>query len=294
MPTELDIALKEAADYLNGELEKQAQNPLENFLAAVPDQAKASIRNALIGGLLGAGGGAYAAGPGERARGGLLGAGLGAATGGLGTLGMQMLGGQLQLPSEAGVDQSLVGRVAGGLTGAAASNLGLTTGGLLGALGAYKYGPRSQAILEELRKLAPKDQQVRELLKGLETTLKEPATNYMGEAFRIARQPLKYSGPTDINKMMRKLIRSPHLKNTEKVKGVYRLLTQALAKGTGTAGVKAKQLGAAGGELASAMRINRILKALPQTMKRSRLPWMMLPAGIGAGYLVDKYLKGEY
>jgi hypothetical protein len=298
MPTELDVALKKAADYLNGELEKQAQNPLEGFIDAIPDEAKSALRNALIGGLLGAGGGAYAGGEGNRLRGALSGAGLGAATGGLGTLGMQMLGGQLQLPGERGGPESIIGRTAGGITGMAASHPGTALGGLLGGIGAWRMGPKSQEILEYLRKIAPKDPEAAGALKALDVDLQRPSMEYISEAMRKAREPLTYSGP-NVRQQVRKLVSG---KSTGKIAKLKAILSEALIgsaqKGTtglrGTLGAKGTQLAGAGKELASAARINRILQALPETLKRSRAPWLLLPGGIAGGFLVDKYLKGEY
>jgi len=322
MPTDLDIALKEASVYLNGELEKQAQNPLAGLFDSIPDEAKAALRNSLIGGLIGAGGGAMAAGPDNRMQGILAGGGLGALTGGAGTLGMNLLGGQLQFPGEAPGPSSVFGNMANSATGLAASNPGLTAGSLLGLGGAYKYGPKSQEISEYLRKVMkdtgePGDE-ARAAWKAIQEGDKIGLMDRLRSAWGDVKAPLDYSGPnvaTDFKKTVLDPLKAergwlpgqtlsgsvPAVGNS-KTKALAKSLSEALfgnaAESTtgvaGTIGRKGSQLASAGGHLASASRINRILNALPPSLKRSKLPWALLPLAAGSGLMLDKYLKGDY
>jgi hypothetical protein len=307
MPTDLKAALKEASAYLDGELEKQALNPLESLLESIPDDAKDTLRNALIGGLIGGGGGAIAAGPDNRMRGLMAGTGLGAITGGAGTLGMKMLSGQLQFPGERPGPQSITARGAGGLTNFAAGNLGATLGTAGGGMAAYKYGPKSNEMIERLLRVAGQDsgqtgQAAQAALDALNSATPVGLGTRVNNAFRQAISPVNYSGP-DLG-ALRNAATGPLQSGASRAGTLASTLSEALFGATkrgvtttgalGSLGDKGGHLRAAGSELASAARINRIISALPANLKRSRLPWALLPAGAGIGYLVDKYVKGEY
>jgi hypothetical protein len=287
-------------------------------MAAIPEEAKPALRNALIGGLLGAGGGAYAGGPGNRLKGVLAGAGLGALTGGAGTLGAQLLAGQMALPSERPGPESIIGGLGSSAAGTLFANPGLAAGTALGGLGAWKYGPRSGPLLKRLRDLQiGGDEEAGRALARIEPLLQRGALPHLQSGFANIRQPLSYGGPNLLERVRTLAIdpavaahRDPgrvvadiltgkmspdvQLPRPQRVKLLRDALSEAVQAVPATAAIKGRQLQAAGGNIASALRINRILQALPETLKPSRLPWLLAPVGIGAGYLVDKYLKGEY
>ncbi len=79
------------------------------------------------------------------------------------------------------------------------------------------------------------------------------------------------------------------LRSPAKLKALYEALSTAAATG-------GKAVMSRGKSLASAARINRIIKALPRGLgvPSSRAAWALAPLGLGAGYLADKYLKGDY
>jgi hypothetical protein len=305
MPTDLETALKKASVYLQGEMEKQAQNPLGDLLSSIPDEAKSTLRNALIGGLIGGTGGAMAAGPDNRMKGLLAGTGLGAASGGAGTLGMKLLGGQLQFPGEGGGIPSITGALAGGATGAAAAHPGLTLGTLLGVGGAAKYGPRSSEIYRTLTDLStkkgPQGKAAARVLARLKHITRPGAMPYLNRAINDVRAPLNYQGPNVFTEFkdlvidpLRRRGTVPTIPAAQRIRLLRRTLSDAITGAGKSVGSKGSNLASAGRNIASAARINRIISALPQSMKRSRLPWALAPIGAGAGLMLDKYIKGDY
>jgi hypothetical protein len=289
MPNDLDMLLKEAAAYQVSRFEKLAQNPLSDLVEAIPPEARSTIQNALIGGLLGGAGGGYLAGPGNRAKGILGGAGLGALTGGAGTLGMQLLGGQLKLPGERGGPDSIIGNASDAIAGFGAAHPGLALGGAAGGIGAAVKGPRIGKIEDMLQNLiaTSKDKTqvnaAKNLMQRIAKIKKSPRMPYLRRAFGGANAPdISGLGDTGVLKGVMKGLKT---KNVSRIK-------QILEAATGGG----KAIAARGKNLASASRINRILQAMENLpIKRpGRLGWALAPIGLGAGYLADKYLKGEY
>lgn len=301
MRTELEQQLQKSAEFLQQRLEKQAQNPLEGFeelLDNIPDEAKTALRNALIGGLIGGGGGAYAGGPDNRLKGLLTGAGLGALAGGGATLGSQLLSGQVSFPGERPGPTSLVGRGAGALTGAMASHPGLTAGGILGGAGAYLKGPRTSKIREELHQIARKGtdaqkSQAEKVLRSIGRIQEgqgKGGLDYLRRAFGRGAgagggmPATAYTGPGIVSGWRQAMGAGKGARA-----GALKDYLSNVAGGVGTAAA------GRGKALSSSMKINRILKALPpELIKPSRLPWVLAPLGVGAGYLLDRYIKGEY
>lgn len=253
MTEELTAALEKAAVVLREGLEKQAQNPLQSILGKLTPVQQASIRNALIGALVGgAGGGGLAAAADKPVLGtALAGAGLGALAGGGGTYGLGLLSGQERFPGEPASPESLLGRGTEALVSAPLRHPLMTLGGILGGVGAAKTTPTAANLLTQLKALvlekgSPLAAEARRGTQALSRIMTEPSLlSRVGAALPTGGKGL-----------------------------VSRLLT-ALRPGT---------------------RVGRMLKAWPKGLPRprGRAGLALLPAGIGIGWLLDKYLKGEY
>jgi hypothetical protein len=59
-----------------------------------------------------------------------------------------------------------------------------------------------------------------------------------------------------------------------------------------------REIGTRAGDLGSTLRVNRVLKEVLEPAKQlarpSRAAWALAPLGLASGYLLDKYIKGEY
>lgn len=256
MDDELAVALKEAGAVLQAQMEKQSQNPLEGILEKLTPVQRASIRNALIGALVGgAGGGGLAAAAGKPVVGpALAGAGLGGLAGGGGTYGLGLLTGQEKLPGETTSPESLAGRGAEALAGIPLRHPLMTAGGILGGAGTLKTTATTANIERQLRELASKETPgAKEALKTIKEIKMGPS---MWQRLRRAWRPL-----------------GKGMRQTSAPGRISRLLTAA-KPGT---------------------RVGQILRKIPKFKGvKGRAGLALLPVGLGVGWLLDKYLKGEY
>ena len=251
--------LQEVLAAIGASLKEKGQavaSPVNRLLAGLSDNQRATLQNAILGALAGgAGTGTMGHLAGENGlTSAIPGALLGALAGGAGTAGYNYLTGSEKLKGERGLDSSLMQSITEGTIGNAVRNPGKAIGGGLG-LGYYLSKRPGASDFEDVVK-----------------TMKRPGKRIIKE--------------------LRQIESSPDL--TQRLKDVWHNSTTAKGLGAGILqAVKdtANDLRISGTKV---MRKSDLLRAkgLPRPSGRAALA--AVPVGLGTGYLVDRYLKGDY
>jgi len=293
MSNSLVVVLEEAGAALHEQMQKQSQNPLQAVMENLTPVQRTAIRNALIGAMVGgAGGGGFAAAAKKPVgRPALAGALLGALAGGGGTYGLGLLTGQEKFPGETASPESLIGKGTEALVGLPMRHPLMTIGGIAGGIGAARTVPTAAGLQTVVREaLKAKDPDAQAVLnrlwyieksKSLGRRVREAIPDPRKEVIRAIRE--RTGSPREMFGV--KFPVSPHAKRLE------RALTGLIPKGPG----RISRLLTA---LKPGTRVGRMLKAIPAGFKgmsgRGRAGLALLPAGLGLGYLLDKYIKGQY
>ena len=257
---------------------KEKGQALAAPLAGLSDNQKTLIQNALIGSLLGGvGTGALGSSAGESALGSAIpGALLGALAGGGGTAGYQYLTGSEKFRGEPGLETSLMQEISDPIMTGAVRNPGKTVGGLAGA----GFALANQPDYMEAAKNFPESRSGSKIVE--ETEIPGGGTRKTTSAT-----------PGDTQELLEEI------KKIRKQPGMAQRVYGTLADSptTGPAApvsVKAKQAikeilkGTKGSQQAAA------LERAGANVPLGRYAWTAIPAGLGAGYLVDRYLRGDY
>jgi len=265
MSNSLVVVLEEAGAALHEQMQKQSQNPLQAVMENLTPVQRTAIRNALIGAMVGgAGGGGFAAAAKKPVgRPALAGALLGALAGGGGTYGLGLLTGQEKFPGETASPESLIGKGTEALVGLPMRHPLMTIGGVLGGAGTAKYAPTASDLLNQIKALAA-----------------EKGSPLAGMAEKGTRELSNLLEGPSLLQRVRRAFRSPDLSKVPKEwlsvqPGRVSRLLSALKPGT---------------------RVGQMLKAWPRGLPRpkGRAALALLPVGLGLGYLLDKYIKGQY
>lgn len=298
MPREaLTTVLQQAAADLNARLEKSAANPLQAMWGNVDEPNRQAARNAIIGALLGgvtgAGYGA-AADPEDKVRGALqnllTGAALGGTLGGAGTVGINMLTGKTKLPGEkrkAGLISAPTNVVGSAIAGHPAT----IGGGLAGGLWAARKGPSYGNLLRLVDESKLKE--LRALQKPVAALAKQRGVS-AGGALGAAGLSLR-----ELPKVPGRIL--------NRVRAAGKVQAQFTNQATRTDILKAQlkmALKAGPEELRKMLDPVRRLSSMSRASQAARLIgpahvppklwWAAAPLGLGAGYMADKYIKGDY
>jgi len=300
MPCEaLTTVLQQAAADLNARLEKSAANPLQAMWGNVDEPNRQAARNAIIGALLGgvtgAGYGA-AADPEDKVRGALqnllTGAALGGTLGGASTVGINMLTGKTKLPGEkrkAGLISAPTNVVGSAIAGHPATIGGGLAGGLWAARKAPTYGNLLRLVNEsKLPALKKLQKPVAALAKR--PSLTPAAVGAAGSSLKeLANIPSKLwnkgiagkekaleVGPVQRLELLKAQLRAA-------VKAGPEELMKVVNRATGHAS-----------RLSAMSRASQAARLIGPAHVPSKLWWAAAPLGLGAGYMADKYIKGDY
>jgi hypothetical protein len=331
---ELTTVLKQAAADLGAKLQKSAANPLQDVWGKIDEPNRQAVRNALIGALIGGAGGAVyggsAADPEAKVRGALqsllTGAALGGTAAGAGTVGINMLTGKTKLPGE----EAASGLISSPVDWAGSTVVGhplAVGGGVGGTLLAARKGPTYGNLLRlvnesKLKELTKLQKPVAELAKqpridpvavgAAGRSLKELAGvpgNVLGAgraavpkqvAERLAEleeqlQKGKLAVPPLAAEQLAPLKKQLRTAKLAKLKAQLQAalkagpkeLMKVIRRATGRAAVISSGVSAGS-------RASQAARLIGPAHVPSKLWWAAAPLGLGTGYLVDKYLKGDY
>lgn len=249
------------------ELLKQAQSSgLSDLWNSITPETQTALKNSLIGGLVGGIGGAGAGMMSEKkspVSSGLMGALMGALAGGGGTLGYQLLSGQRKFPGEPQRPAVSIDSPIDYAGSKMISNPGLTAGTVGGGLYSWMRRPTAEKAI----KLLQGDGRAGAMVPAI-TALNSPATTSLSSARPIVADAQKY-GPAASAYMAEGMgYRSPWLTRmaqNPRLRRVADLLNRKLAL---SKFLRSNSLGSIGSLAA-------------------------IPAGMGIGYLADRYMRGE-
>jgi len=237
--------------------------------------------------------------------------------GGGGTYGLGLLTGQEKLPGETTSPESLAGRGAEALAGIPLRHPLMTLGGILGGVGTAKTMPTAAGLEGVVREaLKAKDPDAGKILDKLWGIVhNRPMAQRIREATPNVRKKVEQAIRERLQVKQKELAglipKGPAKSWAGKLLAVVKPSARKKVEQAIQKGLQAKQKELAGlipkgpgliSRLTTAAkpgtRVGQMLKAIPKGFKGmpryGRAGLALLPVGLGVGWLLDKYLKGEY
>ncbi len=275
----LTTVLQQAAADLHARLEKSAANPLQDMWRNVDEPNRQAARNAIIGALLGgvtgAGYGA-AADPEDKVRGAL----------------QNLLTGKTKLPGEKR-KTGLISAPTNVIGSAVAGHPATIGGGLAGGLWAARKGPTYGNLLRLVNE--SKLPELRELRKPIAELAKQKSLTpvAVGAAGRSLKELAGVPGKM-WNKGIAGKEKALEVGPVQRIEQIKALLQAAVKAGPEELMKVVNRATGRAGTLSSMSRASQAARLIGPAHVPPKLWWAAAPLGLGAGYALDRYIKGDY